>query len=94
MSNDSLIQAITILIQNPALVDVVLDHYTAPKEPVKVEKKVVKKVYPLSSAKQLRNSRILMGHGMGLSNTEIQKLVGVSWSTVQIVIENAQQCAA
>ena len=69
MSNDSLIQAITILIQNPALVDVVLDHYTAPKEPVKVEKKVekkvVKKVYPLSSAKQLRNSRILMGHGMG-----------------------------
>ena len=98
MSNDSLIQAITILIQNPALVDVVLDHYTAPKEPVKVEKKVekkvVKKVYPLSSAKQQRNRRILMGHSMGLSNTEIQKLVGVSWSTVQIVIENAQQCAA
>ena len=94
MSNDSLIQAITILIQNPALVDVVLDHYTAPKEPVKVEKKVVKKVYPLSAAKQQRNRRILMGHSMGLSNTEIQKLVGVSWSTIQIVIENAQQCAA
>ena len=54
MSNDSLIQAITILIQNPALVDVVLDHYTAPKEPVKVDKGaspiVLKIVFTLSNS--------------------------------------------
>ncbi len=90
MSNDSLIQAITILIQNPALVDVVLDHYTAPKEPVKVEKKVVKKaekkVYKISPTKQVRNKRILSGYDMGLKSSQIQKLVGVSYSTVQNVI--------
>ena len=84
-SNDSLIRAISILIKNPALASVVLDHS---KTPAKSGKSAV--TGPLSAAKQLRNSRILMGHGMGLSNTEIQKLVGVSWSTVQIVIENAQ----
>ncbi len=89
MSNDSLIRAISILIKNPALASVVLDHSTAPAKSGEIAV-----TRPLSAAKQLRNSRILMGHGMGLSNTEIQKLVGVSWSTIQIVIENAQQCAA
>ena len=89
ISNDSLIRAISILIKNPALASVVLDHSRAP---AKSGESVVTR--PLSAAKQLRNSRILMGHGMGLSNTEIQKLVGVSWSTVQIVIDIAKKCAA
>ena len=87
-NNDSLIQAITILIQNPGLVDVVLDKYTDPNQPAKVEEyKTVKRVVKLSPAKKLRNKRILMAHSMGLKNVDIQKLIGVSWGTVNSVVK-------
>ena len=87
-NNDNLIQAITVLIQNPGLADVVLDKYTDPNQPAKVEEyRYVKRAQKLSPAKKLRNKRILMAHGMGLKNVDIQKLVGVSWGTVNSVVK-------
>ena len=47
----------------------------------------MKRVQKLSPAKKLRNKRIMLAHSMGLKNVDIQKLIGVSWGTVNSVVK-------
>ena len=90
-NHESLVQAISALIQNPELCDKVLEEFTAPSAPVEeyveAEEKVIGRKRPLTQKQKTRIRRIRHLSTKGYSNSAINRLTGSAYATIKQALE-------